>query len=253
MNNKIKTLSPKRTAKRMYMAIIVILLASLTGACDLMKIYGSGDIVTETMDVQGFNRVVFSGAGELMLSQGDEEMVAVAADDNLIKHIKVEVRDGTLYISHRETISPSQPILIRVSVREIRGLELAGIIEAEANSIFAESLSVDISGVSTLRIKELEADELVVTLSGSTEFELTGTGVAAEQDIRMSGSNTYTAPKLQSQTTTLSLSGTNDATISVVRTLDVTVAGDGSVQYYGSPQVSQTGSGKVSIQGLGNP
>lgn len=253
MNSKSKTFSPKRTATRMYIAIIVILLASLTSSCDLMTIYGSGDIVTKTVDVHDFNRVVFSGSGELMLSQGDEEKVAVAADDNLIEHIKVEVREGTLYISHRETISPSQPILIWVSVRQITGLELAGIIEAEAKSISVKSLKVDLSGVTTLKMKELEAGNLVVKLSGSTEFELTGTGEVTDQDVTMSGTNTYNAPRLQSQIANISLSGSNDVTVWAVDTLNLTIAGDGRVQYHGSPQVFQTGSGKVSIEGLGNP
>ena len=114
MNSKNKTNSQKRTVTWIYTAMVIILLASVTNACDLMTIYGSGDIVTKNVDVHDFSRVNFSGEGNFMLSQGDEETVAVATDGNLIKHINVEVREGTLYIWHREGISPSQPLQIRV-------------------------------------------------------------------------------------------------------------------------------------------
>lgn len=252
MNNKNNIHSPKRTAIRLYLATILILLASLTNACNLMTIYGSGNIVTKTVDLHDFNRVVFSGAGELTLSQADAETIAVAADDNLIEHIKVEVSEGTLYISHRETISPSKPIRIRVSVKEMTGLDLAGIISAEASELQAEGLKIDISGLTKLKVKSLEAEKLVVNLSGSSEFELTGTGKVGEQVITLNGSNDYKAPKLQSETTTIALSGSNEVTVWAVDLMKVTISGNGSVQYYGSPQINQSGSGNVKLFGLGS-
>lgn len=251
MNRKHKNQSPERTVTRIYLAVIVILLASLTNACNLVTIYGSGNIATKNVDVENFNRVVFSGSGELILSQGDEEMVAVAADDNLIKHIYVEVREETLYIWHRETISPSHPILIRVNVKEITGLELSGIVNADVSELHTERLTVDLSGVTTLNMKEFQAEKLVMTLSGASKFELTGTGEVAEQEITMSGTNSYNAPKLQSQTTSISISGSNDVTVWAVDSMSVTIFGNGSVQYYGMPQISQSGTGNVELIGLG--
>lgn len=252
MNNKHKTHSSKRTVNWTYIAMIFILLASLTNACNLLTIYGSGDIVTKNVDMYDFNRVNFSGEGEFMLSQGDEETVAIATDSNLIKYINVEVREGTLYIWHRERISPSQPLLVRVSVKEITGLELAGIVNADVSELNTERLKVDISGLVTLKMKELEADTLDVTLNGSSEFELTGTGEVAKQEITLNGSNSYKTPKLQSQEANISLNGSNNTTIWAVETIKVIVNGNGSVQYYGSPQINQSGSGNAELVSLGN-
>lgn len=251
MNREHKNQSPKRTVTRIYLAMIVILLASLTNACNLVTIYGSGNIVTKNVDIRDFDRVVFSGSGELMLSQEDEEMVAVAADDNLIKHIYIELREGTLYIWHRQPISPSRPILVRVSVKEITELGLSGIVNADVGELHAERLAVDLSGVITLNMKEFQAEKLVMNLSGTNKFELTGTGEVAEQEIIMSGTNNYNAPKLQSQTTSISISGSNDVTVWAVDSMTVTISGNGSVQYYGSPQINQSGSGNVELIGLG--
>jgi len=248
-----KTYLAKRTVTRMYMALIFILFASLTNACNLMTIYGSGNIFTKNVDVQNFNRVVFSGSGELTLSQGDEDTVAIAADDNLIKYIYVEVREGTLYIWHRETISPSQPLQVKVNVTEIAGLELSGIVNADVRDLHAENLNIVASGLVTLKMKELEAENFTVNLNGSSEFELTGTGKVTRQEITLNGSNNYDAPKLQSQNTTVSLSGSNNATVWAVDTMNVTMSGKGSVHYYGSPQITQLGSGNISIKSLGNP
>ena len=251
MNNKNKTRFPKRTVTWMYMAIVVILLATLTNACNLMAIYGSGDIVTKNLDVHDFTRVNFSGEGNFMLSQGNEESVAVAADDNLIKHINYEVREGTLYIWHRENISPSQPIQVRVSVKNITGLELAGIVNAEVNKLDIERLKVDVSGLVKLKMQEIDADTLAVTLNGSSEFNSTGTGDVTKQEITLNGSNSYKAPKLQSQTVNISLNGSNDVTIWAVKTMKIAISGQGNVQYYGSPQINQSGSGNAELVSLG--
>jgi len=249
---KNKTYAPKRAVKRMYMATVVILLALLANACNLVTVYGSGNISTKNVDVHDFNRVVFSGSGELMLSQGDEETVAVAADNNLIKHIYVEVRDETLYIWHRETISPSRPIQVRVTVKEITALELSGIVNAKSDPIIAEDLDIVASGLVTLKVKQLEAKTLTVNLNGSSEFELTDTGKVTKQEIILNGSNDYNVSKLESQDTTISLSGSNNATVWAVETMNVTISGNGSVQYYGSPQVSQIGSGNAKLINLGD-
>jgi hypothetical protein len=251
MNSKNKTHSTQRIVTWMYMTATLILSAVLTNACNLLTIYGSGDIVTKNADVHDFNRVNFSGEGEFMLSQGDEETVAIATDGNLIKYINVEVREGTLYIWHRERISPSQPILIRVSVKNITGLELAGIVNAEVNKLDIERLKVDVSGLVKLKMQEIEADTLGVTLNGSSEFNVTGTGDVTKQEITLNGSNSYKAPKLQSQTTNISLNGSNDVTIWAVETMKIAISGQGNVQYYGSPQINQSGSGNAELVSLG--
>jgi hypothetical protein len=102
-------------------------------------------------------------------------------------------------------------------------------------------------------MRSLEARTLDVFLSGSTKFELTDAGQVTELEITSSGSNLFNAPKLQSQRADVSISGSCDAIFWATDILNINIAGNGSVNYYGSPQVTQSGSGNINIKSLGNP
>jgi hypothetical protein len=233
--------------------LLPIMLVLVLNACAALPVYGSGDIITKSVEVYGFDRVDFNGTGKLLLTQGQEEALTITADDNLMKHINVEVRNGKLLIEHRESISPSQPIQIRLSVKDIVSLGIAGIVNAESEAILAERLEIHVSGLSTLKMSSLEARTLDVFLSGSTKFELTDAGQVTELEITSSGSNLFNAPKLQSHRADVSISGSGDAILWATDILNINIVGNGSVKYYGSPQVSQSGSGNVNISSLGNP
>ena len=230
-----------------------ILLPLLLNACGILTVHGSGNIAIETRDVHDFDHVVFSGTGELLLTQGDEETLAVEADDNLMEYVESEVRNGILYIGEKGTISPSQPIRFKLQVREIVGLDVAGIASAETEAISTERLEIVVSGMSTLRIGALEAQELTIHLNGPTEVELTETGDVTEQEIVISGPGSYHAPGLHSQSVNLTINGPGNATVWATDFLSISVSGIGNVDYYGSPQITQTGSGNVSVNSLGNP
>ena len=61
------------------------------------------------------------------------------------------------------------------------------------------------------------------------------------------------APGLRSQSVDLTIDGSSKATVWSTDFLGITVPGIGNVDYLGSPQVTQKGSGNVSIRSLGNP
>jgi len=230
-----------------------IFLSLLLNACGILTVHGSGNIATETRDVQDFDRVVFSGIGELLLTQSEDESLTIIADDNLMDYVESEVRGGTLFIRDKETISPSQPIRFELRVREIIELDVAGVASAESGAISAERLEINVSGTSTLSMGALEAQELAIHLNGPTEVELSGAGNVVEQEIEISGPGSYHAPGLRSQSINLTINGPGNATVWATDFLSISVSGVGNVDYYGSPQITQTGSGNVSINSLGNP
>jgi hypothetical protein len=197
--------------------------------------------------------VVFSGRGELLLTQGEKESLTVTADDNLLYSIKSEVRGGTLFIEIGEKIASSQPIRIQLRLRQIVGLDLAGVIIAEAENISTETLEINLSGISNLTMGILNAETLTISQSGTTELTITGEGVVNQQMITLSGSNTYNAPKLQSQKVDVSMSGSNNMIVWVTDFLNVDVTGVGDLDYYGNPKITQVGSGNSVIRNLGDP
>jgi hypothetical protein len=246
-----------RLPRRRHLILITLLLPLFLSACNLLGVRGSGTVVSEAREVSEFNRVVFGGIGELLISQDGDESLIVTADDNLLQYVEAEVRGGTLFIKVKESwgkgLSPSQPIRFNLNVREIIGLDVAGQVDTKTGDLVTDRLAVNVSGLSSLTVGALRAQELVLHLSGSNEVELIDSGEVAEQAIVLIGPSEYRAPGLRSQKAEVTINGSGEATVWATGFLNITVSGKGSVDYYGSPQVTQHGSGLVNISSLGDP
>ena len=84
--------------------LVVIMLAAVivTTACNANIVNGSGDLITETREVSDFNGINLSGSGEVIVTQGDTESLTVETDDNVMEHVKSEVRGATLHLGFEE-------------------------------------------------------------------------------------------------------------------------------------------------------
>jgi hypothetical protein len=229
------------------LAVAVLLLS----ACQITTVRGSGNVVTEEREVSGFDTVALSGVGRVIITQGDEESLTIETDDNLMRHIESNVRNGTLELGlARNTIPvPTQSIIFRVSVDDLTGLTSSGAGLFEIEELEADRLRVTLSGAGDIGIDSLSAADLTVTISGAGNVDLAGQ--VETQEIDMSGFGNYNAPDLESQTASVRIGGAGSTVIWALDTLDVEISGAGNVEYYGSPQVTReiSGAGKVTSQG----
>lgn len=239
-----------RIGRAVGLLAIVILLIS---ACGIGTIRGSGNMVTEPRDVSGFDRVSLSGTGEVVITQGDEESLTVETDDNIMPYVITEVSGGTLHLAldaeRARSISPTR-LRFTVAVRDLAGLEVSGSGSATSTGIDTERLDVEVSGSGDVRIDSLTAEAVGVQISGSGDVELRGE--VTGQDININGSGEYIAGDLRSQTARVAVSGSGDATVWVTESLDASVSGSGSVNYYGTPQTRVSGDDSEDINRLGD-
>jgi hypothetical protein len=222
-------------------------------ACGVNFEVGSGKIISENRLVSNFERISFSGMGNLFLEQGDQESLKIEGDDNLLPYIKSEVRDGVLTIfydcTNSHIVYPSQPVRIYVTAKNIAGLELSGSGEVVSDKIVTNSLDMDISGSGKMDIKQLKTSTLSARVSGSSRVELVGE--ATVQKIILSGSGVFDTSQLVGHNANVSVSGSGKALVSADESLDAHVSGSGKVGYLGNPKIVQsvTGSGSVYQQG----
>jgi hypothetical protein len=200
----------------------------LLSACTVAR--GSGDLITESRNVSNFDSVSLSGSGDVIVIQGGEESLIIETDDNIMKHITSEVRDGTLHlgVEERTNILPTR-LVFTVGLKDLTALSLSG----------SGSFTAD----------EVETDRLEISVSGSGELELEGE--ATSQDVDISGSGKYKAGNLLSENVDVAVSGSGDVTVWATDSLDVSVSGSGSVEYYGTPTISSSSSGSGQISSLG--
>ncbi|MBI4731193.1 MAG: DUF2807 domain-containing protein [Chloroflexi bacterium] len=229
---------------------VILLLAS---ACGIIPTRGSGNLVSETREVSGFDAVVFSGAGDVEIIQDGTESITIETDDDVMQYVETVVRDGTLYVGLDfdgiASIIPTE-MNVTLHVAALAGITASGAWSVHAESIETDSLEALISGAGSIRIDSLTATDLVADISGAGEFEIAGQ--VTSQRIGISGTGKYHAGDLQSEVVVIDISGAGEATLWVTESLDVTVSGTGQVDYYGRPQVSFDESGSGDINGLGD-
>lgn len=228
--------------------VLLVILIIVLSACRL--VVGSGDIVSESREVSGFDSVSVSGTGEVIITQGDGESLTIETDDNVMEHVTSEVRGGTLYLGTepRTNVRPTR-LIFMLGVDELKGADVSGSGSVEAASLETDNLEFGVSGSGSVNVDSLTADQLNVRISGSGDVQLAGE--APEQDIDISGSGDYRAGDLLSETAVVSISGSGQATLWTTDSLDADVSGSGTVNYYGNPTVSSSTSGSGSINGRG--
>jgi hypothetical protein len=225
--------------------------AVLLCACGVRTIRGSGDVVTEAREVSGFDAVELAGMGQIIIVQSGEESLTVETDDNLMRYLETEVRGGTLLLKFTENtvLVPSQSIVYRLNVINLKSVELSGAGSFEIDELETDSLRVVISGAGDIDIGALSATEVVAGTSGAGRLSLAGQ--VDSQEIGLSGLGGYDAPDLESRTARVVINGGGDVTVWVRDTLDVEINGAGRVSYYGSPAVTEDISGAGTVTSLG--
>ncbi len=242
--------------RSIWLILIVLIAANLACAVPfgVSIVKGSGNIITEERDVSGFDRVAVSGAGRVIVAQGNEESLAVEIDDNLMQYIETRVRGGTLELGftdemEHKNIVPSGSIIFRLSVIDLTAIDISGAASFEIQELDTDRLEMVLSGAGDVKINSLTAADLVVTVSGAGNIDLAGQ--VETQEIALTGLGNYNASDLESQEATVRISGAGSATVWARDTLDVMIGGAGDVNYFGNPTVTQniSGVGKITNRG----
>jgi hypothetical protein len=206
-------------------------------------------VITEERPVSDFNKISFSGLGNLIIEQGDKETLKIEAEDNIVPKILTSVQNQTLKIDYQWnwvsfSFHPNKPINIYVSVKDLQKIEGSGATTIKSQSIKTEKLEIKGSGMTKADIS-IETQQLNSEISGAGDFVLSGK--ADSQKIEISGAGKYEAKSLLSKNADIQVSGAGQTTVNVQEKLDVKISGAGKVSYIGNPQITQdiSGAGKI--------
>jgi hypothetical protein len=138
-----------------------------------------------------------------------------------------------------------EPIRIFVHTPEIFyiSLEGSGMISCD-DLIYVDYLKIDLTGSGVIDLRDIDALEMDVMLSGSGEIELWG--IARSGDLSIPGSGKIKAYHLEQDECYASISGSGDMYVFVYDYLDANISGSGNIFYRGNPQI------KVKITGSGS-
>jgi hypothetical protein len=228
--------SPARTPQSLF-KVLMLLIFSCIGQDSIAQgppINGSGKIVQFSPELNGFDKVSFSGMnGRVFIESGKPFKVDIRIDDNLASLLKYEVQNGELKFSiegnkYNRRYLENTNINIRVAMPEI------SVFEHEGNG------KIEISGIYG-RYFRLKKDS-------NADASISGPGID-KLDIVNAGNGDINAGKLLANSVKIKKSGNGDVIFNTNNTFSVVADGNGDIINKGNGAADNTsrtsGNGKI--------
>ncbi len=235
------------------LVIIAILSSFFLSSCGLFgkRVRGTGNIVTETRSITGYNSVDVSGNIDVYVKQDSGQSVKVETDDNLQGMVEVFEEGGVLRIHTKRgyNLKPSRGIKVFVAGPEFRRFEASGACDIYSENMLISngSVDIDLSGSCDAKL-ELRAPKISADISGSGSVTLNGE--TRDLVVDGTGSSSFKCIGLKSENVEVDITGSGSAEVFASVRLNVDVTGSGSVKYLGNAAVSQKVSGSWSVRKL---
>lgn len=205
-------------AMKVKLISIALIIAFIATGCGFWGVRGNGRIKDEFRKVSEFSRIEAGGAFTIRVQVGETASINVSAEENLLDFIRTRVRGNTLEIDTRKNISPRKEVIIEITTPSLEMIEVSG-----ANNVTVENIS---------------GSDFNVELSGAGNVDLSGEVDRLKADL--SGAGNINARNLKAKDVRISVSGAASADVFASRSLDASVSGVGSIDYYGNPEKTKT-------------
>lgn len=198
---------------------------------------------TEVRNVRNFDAIKVSAGIDLYISMGNEELVRVVADEDIIDDVKTEVRGGTLHIYMKNNNSwfnifnwgSSSSRKVYVTARELKSIEASSGSDVKSeNTLKGDALKVEVSSGSDVNLDVVYKE---VSLSSSSGSDARLSGKAKYFTASASSGSDINARELEAQICKVSASSGSDATVTATQEIKANASSGADVRYYGSPTV----------------
>lgn len=193
-------------------------------------VQGSGTATSQTRSLGCFNVLHLQTPLNVTVKRGAGEKVqcVITGDDNIVPLIVTEVDTEELMIKAKESYQSKTGLKVDIVIPRQR--EFDALLQSSGN----------------ISLEDVAEEQLLVRLEGSGNITATGKVKKVEADL--SGSGNIQLSSVQAETAEVTLGGSGNIEVHATETLDVKLAGSGSIMYGGSPKTvnqSKTGSGNI--------
>jgi hypothetical protein len=217
------------------------------------KIKGNGKVVSIERATGDYESIAVSGWFDVELVEGVEGSISMSGEENLLKYIITEVKDGKLVIKPEKGVNlqpsswKSGTISITIPVEEINAVSMSGSGDLVGKTILKGSdFKTSMSGSGDLSL-HLEVKDLEVNVSGSGDMDLKGS--TENLEVQISGSGDINAFGLIANNVSANVSGSANIEVTANASLKARVSGSGDISYRGNPgkiDSKTSGSGDIS-------
>jgi hypothetical protein len=238
--------------KKLILLFAVAGVLLFSDSCGVNVLKGEGKKGTVSRSVSTFNAidVAISSDVKVTVADGAIPRVELVGYENVMKHIKTEVKDGILHITFDLDDTwqiDDEDMEVVVTVPSLSALSLSGSPDAEIyGNLKGAEFKLDVSGASSVEIQNINVDNFNADMSGKAELIVKG-GTVKNASYDISGVGSVEAYPLQTEVTSASISGAGGGEVTASKKLEADISGAGSIKYKGTPEVVKHISGVGSV------
>lgn len=211
-----------------------------------------------TISVASFNKIIISPHIEVVLQEGEEEMVVIEDAEVPRDKINVEVVNGTLkvYLDDAKTYTKSKKMhneewsgrhdiysgtMVRASItyKNIRKLSVRGEETIRGISpIEQQEFELTIYGESNVFFNEMSLQNLDVSIYGESYLEIES-GSVSQQKYKAYGESEVNTLQMKNSFTKITAFGESEFRVRVSDKLKVTSYGEADIEFEGDPDVDK--------------
>lgn len=236
-----------------FIASTLIAIIALFSSSKLEAKNKSSHLISKGLNLQSypiapFEKLSFSGSMNVFVKQGEKCNLKIEGSKSDLENIEIKQNGEALYIGIKKNSGLtfiSNKMDIFITTPRICEIILNGSVSVNSENEFHLGVFKIVSRGSGKVNLALNAKKLEVNIKGSSKVFLSG--YVQHQNVNISGSGSYEANKLISESTNASVFGSGTANLHVERELNAKAFGSARIFYKGSPIVrSQTyGSGRI--------
>lgn len=204
------------------------------------KIEGSGPIVDQTVSPSDFDKIECSLYGNVEISQGDVQEVVFSGQQNIIDHIKTNVKNKEWKIDFEKGNYSYEELTIKIQVPNIKSIVLDGSGDIEIYDFVEQgNLNLNIPGSGEIKLNKYQGNgSLSVRIGGSGSIVCKDEYSGLENlNILISGSGSFDGFQAMTSSCEIDIPGSGECKVNVVDNLDVNITGSGTVTYRGNPRM----------------
>lgn len=195
--------------------------------------YGSNK---KTYEFSNFDAITVNGAYHVQITQGSSYSVTASGNPEDLEKLDISQSHGELEIEHKDKafklFDRQKPVLIQITVPELRSLDLSGAIKADIGHIKTDRLNLALTGA-TQAFVDVNVNRLQADITGASKSTFTGRAETVDMDL--AGASKLDASRLVAKTVNIEAAGACSADVHATNTLRADAAGASKVRYKGNP------------------
>lgn len=227
--------------------LFLVMIATLGfSSCMDNCVEGKGEVVKASKEVDDFTELKLNVSADVTIIIGDEHMVEIEAQGNIIQALHADVKGETLVLKASPCVSTDEIFRIRITTAKLTDITINGSGSVVASELLeANKMKVSINGSGDTRLN-VSAEEIKAGINGSGDIILKGS--VTDLQVKINGSGDFKGSELISGNATVRINGSGDVVVHATEELSIDVYGSGDVKYSGNPKVKSSvkGSGEVS-------